>query len=136
MTAMNLEKAKAEIKKSATDVYAGALKPFFWFLVITIGGLCLIWFVIYQFAPTAKQIEWDYRIDSQHITVASQPHDCEFLTAPVGSKNCHYERQVTLFDARGQIIGGDIVGEDGRHEKTAPTEQVIDARIDWIKIKE
>jgi hypothetical protein len=24
-------------------------------------------------------------------SVVEQPHDCEFLTAPLGSKHCHYE---------------------------------------------
>lgn len=28
------------------------------------------------------------------ITVQPKPHDCEFLSAPMGAKHCHYEAQV------------------------------------------
>jgi hypothetical protein len=28
------------------------------------------------------------------------PHNCDFLTAPLGSKHCHYERVVTTIRIR------------------------------------
>jgi hypothetical protein len=31
--------------------------------------------------------------DSKIEFVGTRPHDCDFLTAPIGSKHCHYERE-------------------------------------------
>ena len=35
-----------------------------------------------------------YSVDSGKIQTQKRPHDCDFLTAPMGNKDCHYERQV------------------------------------------
>jgi hypothetical protein len=29
--------------------------------------------------------------------ILPRPHDCEFMTAPIGSKHCHYEADVRTF---------------------------------------
>ena len=28
------------------------------------------------------------------VTIDKEPHDCDFMTAPIGIKHCHYERVV------------------------------------------
>jgi hypothetical protein len=33
-----------------------------------------------------------------------KPSDCEFMTAPLGNKGCHYEMQRMLIDAQGNYI--------------------------------
>lgn len=133
---MTLAKVKTELKKSATGVYAKVVKPLFWFLVIGLGGLYLLWLIIYEFSPTAKQIEWDYRIDVSHIEVAPKPHDCEFMSAPIGEKHCHYDQYLSLVNARGEFVGGDTVSDDGKHIKTQPKEQATSAYVNWVKVKE
>jgi len=30
-----------------------------------------------------------------HVQIADRPHDCDFLTAPLGSKNCHYKKAIS-----------------------------------------
>jgi len=51
----------------------------------------------------APEAEWAYRwryaaekegFDGAKINLSRKPHDCDFLTAPIGSKHCHYERRV------------------------------------------
>jgi hypothetical protein len=32
--------------------------------------------------------------DENKIKIEKKPHDCEFLTAPLGNKNCHYDKVV------------------------------------------
>ena len=33
-----------------------------------------------------------------------QPRDCDFMTAPLGSKGCHYEMQRVLVDVQGNYV--------------------------------
>jgi hypothetical protein len=32
--------------------------------------------------------------DDSKIVIEKKPHDCEFMTAPLGRKNCHYDKVV------------------------------------------
>lgn len=35
-----------------------------------------------------------YGVDYDQVTIDKKPHDCDFFKAPLGSKECHYERNV------------------------------------------
>jgi hypothetical protein len=35
-----------------------------------------------------------YGNSSSNVLITAQPHDCEFMTAPLGEKNCHYEKTI------------------------------------------
>lgn len=37
----------------------------------------------------------------RNVTVTSKPHDCEWDTAPLGSKHCHYDSHEMRFDVNG-----------------------------------
>jgi hypothetical protein len=42
--------------------------------------------------------------DSKHVYVERKPTSCDFITAPLGSKNCHWEKVVqTLKDDKGVV---------------------------------
>jgi hypothetical protein len=32
--------------------------------------------------------------DSDHVVVQPEPHDCDFSKAPLGDKECHYEKKI------------------------------------------
>lgn len=36
----------------------------------------------------------NYGVSEQDVSIDDEPHDCAFLTAPLGNKYCHYERAV------------------------------------------
>jgi len=36
-----------------------------------------------------------YNVNATEVQHQNQPHDCEFLTAPLGEKHCHYEPSVS-----------------------------------------
>lgn len=133
---MNSEQLIAELKKSVTDVYAGAVKPFFKFVVVAFGIVAIVLVVIYFLVPTSTQIQWVYHLDPKDVEVAKQLHDCDFMTAPMGDKNCRYEREIVFFDASGNGIGGDFIESNGHHIKTEPKDKVASARIDWVKVME
>ena len=71
-----------------------------------------------------------------HVQVAKKTNDCKFKTAPLGQKNCHYEKRVVLLNHAGEIIGGDEVTASGKHVVTRPTGKVADVYVDWVKIND
>jgi hypothetical protein len=44
-----------------------------------------------------NRAEGRYHLGADKIAVhGKRPHDCDFMTAPLGSKNCHYEREYAV----------------------------------------
>jgi hypothetical protein len=41
-----------------------------------------------------------YDVESAHVTIDNKPHDCEWGAAPIGEKNCHYERVIHYDDGK------------------------------------
>lgn len=51
--------------------------------------------------------EWNYRFQhNEHtkiVPAGPQPEDCDFLTAPLGSKGCHYDKQPVYDEASNTV---------------------------------
>ena len=61
-------------------------------LWIAVAGYVLA--VLWPYLSLDPQMIWyalKYQIPVERIDITKKPHDCEFGTAPLGSKNCHYE---------------------------------------------
>jgi hypothetical protein len=44
-------------------------------------------------------------VDPDRVTIMPEPHDCDFTKAPLGDKECHYEKVVTkLRDEHGDYV--------------------------------
>ena len=65
-------------------------------LWLTIAAVAAaIWFGLWgRHMPVRYAMQ--YSADLANVTVEDKPHDCEFLTAPLGSKNCDYEKSVAV----------------------------------------
>lgn len=64
------------------------------YAAIGVVGLFL-WYLV---SPTTWLTTWyasEYNVDSSHVFVEAKPHDCDFQRAPLGNKECHFERSVT-----------------------------------------
>lgn len=84
-----------------------------------------------------------YHVDDDQVFVESEPSDCDFLHAPLGSKSCHYERQISVMlrDQRtGELLkaspldempGSRGVGPDGR---SLPV--VLEIHMRWLRVQE
>jgi hypothetical protein len=48
-----------------------------------------------------------YGVNPSRIQVDAKPSDCDFMTAPLGSKGCHYAASVTTYNADDAPVGGD-----------------------------
>lgn len=61
-------------------------------------GCLLIWGAAtaydYYYYP-ADYYAHKYNTDQRHVIIDREPHDCDFDSAPLGNKNCHYDKDVS-----------------------------------------
>jgi len=48
-----------------------------------------------------------YWVSPSIVHIGAQPKDCDFMSAPLGSKGCHYEADVAAYNTEGMLVGGD-----------------------------
>jgi hypothetical protein len=80
-----------------------------------------------------------YHVSYDQVTVDKQPHDCEWLTAPLGDKNCHYDAEARIIrtghrEGTGQPVVSFDDGktwEDNSGSKLSPA-----VYITWKKIED
>lgn len=49
--------------------------------------------ILYECSPQ-QWYAMQNNIPVERVSVQPKPHDCEFMKAPLGDKNCHFERVV------------------------------------------
>ena len=82
-------------------IFVGLLAVAVWFFWLRVSD----WLATYRARNT-------YNLPNSKIHITSnRPHDCDFMTAPIGQKHCHYEpsylaRWVTLSTANTPIVYG------------------------------
>lgn len=68
-------------------------------VIIWLGISALIVAALWPYLSLDPIKSWyalDYEVPVERIEVDKKPHDCEFMTAPIGDKHCHYDAQVTV----------------------------------------
>ena len=53
-----------------------------------------------------------YGVSYSSVTKLKKPHNCDFLTAPIGNKNCHYEPEVAAVRTAISTEGKPILSYD------------------------
>jgi hypothetical protein len=65
-----------------------------------VGGYVADW----MFPASGWATKWRYSLDEDlkdaDYAIDKQPHDCEFMSAPMGNKHCHYEKLVATVRIR------------------------------------
>ncbi len=91
------EKARAAAQriKNSSRRYGSAIPKIDAFLW-KIGGLAVLGFFVWVFLPVKTKYSLEYGVDSSNVIVEDKPHKCDWETAPLGAKNCHYEKDVTV----------------------------------------
>ena len=78
------------------------------------GGFVAVWLA--PESPWAYQ--WRYSSEDGMrgavVTVDARPHNCEFMAAPLGSKNCHYKPNVATIRVRTSTAGRTVSFDEGR----------------------
>jgi hypothetical protein len=87
---------------------AGKLEALLGFLFtggVAIAGLL---FVVWWLLPDDWQIKYaaEYMLLNDQVIIEHKPHNCEWASAPLGNKHCHYEKVVTVFNRDNKIIKG------------------------------
>jgi hypothetical protein len=45
-------------------------------------------------------------VDTDHVEIEHKPYNCDWDSAPIGSKHCHYEEIVVVVNAQNQVVDG------------------------------
>ncbi len=84
----------AETKITIGSVFGAVVTFIKWATIIFAVGYGLLWLVVPTFRHNVHNIEGP----------GAQPTDCDFMTAPLGNKGCHYDMRRILVDAQGNYI--------------------------------
>jgi hypothetical protein len=86
---------------------------------------------IYGGSTPGKTATWN------QVFVSPQPHDCEWETAPLGSKHCHYDPAVQTIRAsvskNGQLI---VSYDEGKTWQIASGDEQPAIYVTWQKVEE
>jgi hypothetical protein len=76
------------------------------------GGYVAVW--IAPESTWAYDLRYGFDDDLKYasVSVDRKPHDCDFWSAPLGSKHCHYEKQVLTTRVRRDQSGVRSVSYD------------------------
>jgi hypothetical protein len=60
------------------------------------GGLAAIFFFAMLDSVWVNRVRYavQYSVDMDKVLMEPKPHDCDFLKAPLGEKNCHFDKTV------------------------------------------
>jgi hypothetical protein len=85
-------------------VTAHGVKTIFIIALVIVGLGLAAWWVL----PNDWRVKYaaEYQFDYDQILIDRKPHNCEWATAPLGDKHCHYEKVVTVFNRKNEVIEG------------------------------
>jgi|ERR1700728_1229616 hypothetical protein len=112
--------------QSLTEIFSTILKWLF-----GIAGLAL---VVWWLLPADWRIKYaaEYMVDTDKVVVGHKPYNCDWDSAPIGSKHCHYEAVVTVYNEYGHIIEG-----QGLDKANPPLDRDADkVHVDWERVED
>jgi hypothetical protein len=78
-----------------------------WLIVavaVAVAFALALYLPVWLFPDKEWAIKWRYSLEKDlnnaELSIQQRPHDCEFLTAPMGSKNCYYKMNVATTRVR------------------------------------
>lgn len=105
-------------------------------LLYAAGGYTAEW----MFPESDWATKWRYSLDSDlHDAVYlidKHPHNCEFMSAPMGSKHCHYDKEVATIRIRNGQSGREMSYDDGKTWSSAESGVRATVLVSWRKIEE
>jgi hypothetical protein len=86
----------------------------FWVAVV----LGVIWWMLPSSLTDPINYQVQYDVSRDHLFLTPMPHDCDFDKAPLGNKECHFKKVVTV----------------GHNDANLPY-KVTDVYISWEKVQ-
>jgi hypothetical protein len=84
-----------------------------------------------------------YGVAYDRVYKSNKPHDCDFLAAPIGEKNCHYDADAQKQSVRTAVstTGNPIVSyDDGKNwylnDSNPPAKPEASVTVTWQKVEE
>ena len=87
-----------------------------WLIFFTLPGF--VWHSKVRYAV-------QYNTGTNKVSIQRQPHDCNFFFAPIGDKDCHYERQVSTL--RWAKSTGGLRSSRSMRERRGPSSRLLKA---------
>jgi hypothetical protein len=87
----------------------------------------LLWLFIQGWAEniwnSREVLALRYNVSDDRITIDEEPHDCDFLRAPLGVKECSYAREITVIKAGTNAAGEHFITYDNGKTWTPDPQQ-------------
>jgi hypothetical protein len=127
--------------------FSGRISAFLVLAGLVIGALLLFWLLplggypaVWLFPSSEWANRWRYAFDDDingaMVAVTPVPHDCEFLTAPMGSKHCHYGKAVVIVRVRTGETGRVVSYDEGKTWAVADAADKRGVFVTWNKIED
>jgi len=106
----DVEHAVNRVEKAVKDKWSSGQLFFRIFVVFGLWAIAKdIWFSKWRLGLA-------YDVSEDKITIDQKPHECSFLAAPLGEKDCHYDREITTLRWATNQNGDPIASYDeGKH---------------------
>jgi hypothetical protein len=106
--------------------------------VILILGVA-VWLFMFDGWHSSVRYSVEYGVDLDEVTVDKRPHDCDWGTAPLGSKYCHYETEIfqmiTSMSTEGKPIISYDQGKTWRPDNATPPRK-SHVTVAWRKVND
>lgn len=109
-------------------------------------GCFIVWaaaaYVVVWFAPEAEwAYRWRYSLEKDMdgrllVSVERKSHDCDFWTAPLGSKHCHYAKQTLTVRIRTQSGQRQRSFDEGRTWGAAEPHDRPAVLVSWARVED
>lgn len=101
------------------------------------GGYAAVWLWPESVWANGWRYSLEQDLDGANVVADRKPHDCEFLTAPIGDKHCHYDKRVMTVRVRNAESAGAMVSYDeGKTWQTADPSVRRTVLVAWERITE
>ncbi len=67
-----------------------------WSVSIIVGVYSAFFWMVDEARYGRLRYAIQYGVGYSHVKESNKPHNCDWLTAPIGNKNCHYDPQVVI----------------------------------------
>lgn len=122
-------------REKTAKVGRGLLAWFVLALLFAAGGYAAEW----MFPESEWATKWRYSLDSDlnnaDYVIEKHRHDCEFLSAPMGDKHCHYDKVVNIIRVRNGSSGREA-SYDGNSWSPAEPGSRTTVYVSWNKVEE
>jgi hypothetical protein len=102
-------------------------------------GLCFFIFILWDWVANSKlRYAFQYNVNMEQVSLEPEPKDCDFMHAPLGQKDCRYEKFVQVVKRSNDTKNSrPIISFDGgktwNWDDGDPAPRGTNVNISWFK---